>query len=98
VHAIGAREVRELDPGRLMLMLLWITAEASEPVIVPAHLLCPDRDHRWRHAIGSAERPQIGGGLLGRRRIEIALARHPGVAARLAFRGLFENHDFLPSS
>jgi hypothetical protein len=52
--------------------------------------------HRRRHNIGAAQRRQIGGGFVGRRGVEIALARHPRIAAMLAFRGLFHDDHLGP--
>ena len=43
--------------------------------------------------VGAAQRGQIGGGLFGRRRIQIPLARDPGVAAFLAFGRFFQDDD-----
>ncbi len=93
VHAVRARQIREFDADRRMLVLLRVAAEAFEPGIVPAHLLRPNLHHRLRHGVGAAKRGQIGGGVFGRRGIQIALAGDPRVAAVLAFGRLFEDDD-----
>src|SRR5271165_4708247 len=76
-----------------MLMLLRIAAKARQPVIVAAHLLGPHLDHRLRHGVGPAQRPQICRSFFRRRCIEIALPRHAGIPAMLAFPRLFEDQD-----
>ena len=55
MHAVGARQVREFDSDRRMLMLLRIAAEAFEPCVVSAHLLRPHPHHGLRHRVGSAQ-------------------------------------------
>ena len=93
VDAAGAGEVGKFDPDRRVLVLLRIAADAGEPVVVAAHLLGPHRHHLRRHGEGAAQRGQIGGGLLGRGGVEIALPGDLGVAAVLALGRLFEDDD-----
>ena len=93
VHAVRAGQIGEFDPDRRMLMLLRVAADAFEPGIVPAHLVRPYRHHRLGHGVGAAQRGEIGGGLFGRRCIQISLARDARVAAFLTFGRLFQDDD-----
>ena len=57
----------------------------------------PTPHHGLGHGVGTAQRGQVGGGLIGRRGVEVALARDAGIAAFLAFRRLFEDDTLAPS-
>ena len=48
---------------------------------------------RLRHGVGAAQRGEVGDGLLDRRCVQVALASDAGIAAFLAFRGLFKNDN-----
>ncbi len=53
-----------IPTGWLMLILLWVTAEAFEPGVVVAHLLRPDPDHGFRHGVGTTQGGQVGDAFL----------------------------------
>src|SRR5262245_42848637 len=73
-----------------MLMLLRVTPNALDPGIVLAHFLRPYPYHGVWHVVGSAQRVQIGGGFLDRRRVKIALAGYTRVAAFVPIGRLFQ--------
>ena len=60
VDTVRAGQVRKLDADRRMLMLLRVTAEFAQPVVVLAHLLGPDFHHRFGNGERAAQRGQVG--------------------------------------
>jgi hypothetical protein len=64
VYTVRSGELGKLDANGLMLMLLRVASDALDPGIVLAHFLCPHLYHGVWHAVGPAQRVQIGDGFL----------------------------------
>ena len=79
-----------------MLVFLGIAAQIPDPVVVPAHFLCPGADHGVRHRVGPAKGFQIGCRLVRVRRVQITLGRDARVAAMKAFRRFFQDQNLRP--
>src|ERR1700712_893072 len=92
VHTLRTGQVGKFNADRRVRMLLRIAPKTFKPCIVLAHLLRPYLHHGFRNGVRSAQGSEIGGGLLARRRIQVALACGPRVAAFLTFRRLLQDN------